>query len=168
MGEDNTKTFDKLVIARDLWDSGDIAGSLRVMDEINGEIGDAVGWCTPEVKAESEAWLRAFCANHGDCPRYERVMAVISDGAGKPLNYDTGHSYERYDPRRDDEADHWPDDEAEAEEWGSKSRSGWYTDTSLGFYTDAYGEIPPEFWDHAENVLGRRLRKRPTYFDCSC
>lgn len=34
--------------------------------------------------------------------------------------------------------------------------------------SDAHGEIPAEFWDHAETVLGRKLEQRPTYFSCSC
>jgi len=33
---------------------------------------------------------------------------------------------------------------------------------------DGSGEIPPEFWDHAEIVLGRKFEHRPTYFSCSC
>jgi hypothetical protein len=33
---------------------------------------------------------------------------------------------------------------------------------------DAHGEIPPEFWDHVEVVLGRKIEQRPTYFSCSC
>lgn len=33
---------------------------------------------------------------------------------------------------------------------------------------DAHGEIPAEFWMHAENVLGRKIEKRPAYFSCSC
>jgi len=33
---------------------------------------------------------------------------------------------------------------------------------------DAHGEIPPEFWVHAENLLGRKLQHHPTYFSCSC
>lgn len=33
---------------------------------------------------------------------------------------------------------------------------------------DAHGEIPPEFWAHAEIVLGRPLEKRPSHFSCSC
>lgn len=34
--------------------------------------------------------------------------------------------------------------------------------------SDAHGEIPAEFWDHAETVLGRKLEQRPTHFSCSC
>ncbi len=37
--------------------------------------------------------------------------------------------------------------------------------------SDAHGEIPPEFWDHVEGVLGRKPsyeRPRPAYFSCSC
>lgn len=33
---------------------------------------------------------------------------------------------------------------------------------------DAHGDIPDEFWVHAENVVGRRLRAHPRYFSCSC
>jgi hypothetical protein len=33
---------------------------------------------------------------------------------------------------------------------------------------DASGEIPCEFWDHAEVVLGRKLTHRPAFFSCSC
>lgn len=32
----------------------------------------------------------------------------------------------------------------------------------------ASGDIPPEFWVHAENYLGIKLAARPTYFSCSC
>jgi hypothetical protein len=34
---------------------------------------------------------------------------------------------------------------------------------------DAHGEIPGEFWDHVEVVLGRKIQAtRPAYFSCSC
>lgn len=33
---------------------------------------------------------------------------------------------------------------------------------------DAHGEIPSEFWHHAEIVLGRKFEHHPTYFSCSC
>jgi hypothetical protein len=32
----------------------------------------------------------------------------------------------------------------------------------------AHGEIPPEFWDHVEIVLGRPVERKPKYFSCSC
>lgn len=34
--------------------------------------------------------------------------------------------------------------------------------------TDAHGDIPPEFWDHVETVVGRKLSVRPDRFSCSC
>lgn len=34
---------------------------------------------------------------------------------------------------------------------------------------DAHGDIPPEFWDHVEVVLGRPIKgRKPSYFSCSC
>lgn len=33
---------------------------------------------------------------------------------------------------------------------------------------DAHGEIPAEFWDHVEIVLGRKIAVRPDYFSCAC
>lgn len=33
---------------------------------------------------------------------------------------------------------------------------------------DAHGSIPDEFWDHVENITGKKLAERPTYFSCSC
>jgi hypothetical protein len=34
---------------------------------------------------------------------------------------------------------------------------------------DAHGDIPPEFWDHVEVVLGRPIQgERAKYFSCSC
>lgn len=44
-----------------------------------------------------------------------------------------------------------------------------YFDEYLHFNgDDAHGEIPSEFWDHMENVVGFKIEKRPTYFSCSC
>lgn len=34
--------------------------------------------------------------------------------------------------------------------------------------SDAHGEIPPEFWEHVEIVIGRKITKRPSFFSCSC
>lgn len=34
--------------------------------------------------------------------------------------------------------------------------------------SDAHGEIPPEFWDHVENIIGKKMTNRPTFFSCSC
>jgi hypothetical protein len=39
---------------------------------------------------------------------------------------------------------------------------------SMSLGRDASGEIPPEFWDHVEVVLGIHVSSRPTYFSCSC
>lgn len=34
--------------------------------------------------------------------------------------------------------------------------------------SDAHGEIPPDVWDHVENVTGKKCKFRPEYFSCSC
>ena len=35
---------------------------------------------------------------------------------------------------------------------------------------DAHGSIPPEFWEHVENVIDRKVgpNERPEYFSCAC
>lgn len=33
---------------------------------------------------------------------------------------------------------------------------------------DAHCEIPKEFWEHVENVLGKTVSDKPEYFSCSC
>ena len=34
--------------------------------------------------------------------------------------------------------------------------------------SEAYGEIPAEFWVHVKNVIGREPKYKPEYFSCSC
>lgn len=53
-----------------------------------------------------------------------------------------------------------------------------YTDEGLGasitedyfnvYGTDAHSGIPPEFWDHLENITGKKMDVRPDHFSCSC
>jgi len=45
---------------------------------------------------------------------------------------------------------------------------GGLNEHSLHMGDSARGEIPPEFWRHAEIVLGRNLQYHPTMFSCSC
>lgn len=89
-------------------------------------------------KQESEKWLRRFC-DSSNCPSYDTVMELI----------DKGH--------------------LEGTASGYYDVGGTYEHDYLHFNgTDASGEIPPEFWIHAEIVLGRKLPYHPTYFSCSC
>lgn len=41
-------------------------------------------------------------------------------------------------------------------------------DTWSFYGIDASGNIPEEFWLHAENYLGKTFYYRPKYFSCSC
>lgn len=76
--------------------------------------------------------------NEANCPGYDTVMAIIGQG--------TLPKYEEYE-----------------------GVSGEYTDEYLHFRgSDAHGTIPPEFWTHAEVVLGIKLPHHPQYFSCSC
>lgn len=45
-----------------------------------------------------------------------------------------------------------------------------FTEEYLHINDDAYGNIPDEFWDHVEAVIGRRLGpdERPEHFSCAC
>jgi len=53
------------------------------------------------------------------------------------------------------------------DEDGGWSHQGEYL---LCMGSDAHGQIPPDLWDHVENVLGKKIpsEKRATYFSCSC
>jgi hypothetical protein len=93
----------------------------------------------PSVQA-SESWLRDFCETR-DMPSYERVMAAITD---EPV-------YVNPDATRVEYQDVYKD----SEYW-----------TFQG--VDAHCDIPDEFWEHVENVLGRRISQRTKYFSCSC
>lgn len=46
--------------------------------------------------------------------------------------------------------------------------SGWSEDYFHFDGQDAHSEIPPEFWDHAEIVTGKKIAERPVSFSCSC
>lgn len=47
--------------------------------------------------------------------------------------------------------------------------SGWNPDEYMHFDgMDAHGEIPEEFWRHAEIVIGHPLQVKPASFSCSC
>jgi hypothetical protein len=43
-------------------------------------------------------------------------------------------------------------------------------DEAVVFGQNAYGDIPPEFWDHYEIMTGRKVpaRKRASHFRCAC
>jgi hypothetical protein len=45
-----------------------------------------------------------------------------------------------------------------------------HADTENFYFSgiDAHGEIPNEFWDNMEIVLGKKIKHRPEYFSCSC
>ncbi len=89
-------------------------------------------------KTESEKWLRDFCEKH-DCPDYDTVLELVEKGSL---------------PSPDEE--YYPN-------------GGEYTAEYLLFCgSDAHGEIPREFWEHMEIVLGRKLEFHPTYFSCTC
>jgi hypothetical protein len=92
-----------------------------------------------KLSRTSENWLRNWCA-HNDCPDYETVMEVVTSDKDSS------------DDRNGDED------------------YGWSKDDERIYFrgTDAHAEIPDEFWDHVENVTGKKCNIRPTYFTCSC
>ena len=94
--------------------------------------------CSPE---ESEQWLREFCDTH-DCPDYETVMKAIK---GDNIDFDEGYrAHGIFEPYEIGE--------------------NYFHFTGY----DAHAAIPPEFWQHVENVLGRKVAFRPGQFTCSC
>lgn len=73
-----------------------------------------------------------------DGPSYEAVMAAISGGAPSTVDDIYGG-------------------------WGYMNSEYLHFDGR-----DAHGDIPDEFWHHAEIVLGEKLTQKPTSFSCSC
>lgn len=92
-----------------------------------------------ETPEEAREWLENWCACN-DCPPFDRILeAFENEGVWtKPVEND-----DYFGIRIDGEYIY---------------SNGW----------DAHGEIPMEFFDRLEIVLGRRVRNRPQYFSCSC
>lgn len=93
-------------------------------------------------KQKSERWLREFVAG-ADCPAYDDLLAILTRVANGETDGSFGEDGDNFF-RFDDEYLHF---------------NG----------TDAHGDIPPEFWDHASAVIGKPIKgERPAYFSCSC
>lgn len=93
---------------------------------------------TPE---QARAWLEAWCDSN-DCPSFYEILEAFENEGEWTTNKEDIDGY-HYGIRVDGEYVHV---------------SG----------SDAHGEIPEEFYDHLEIVLGRRVRSQPKYFSCSC
>lgn len=94
-----------------------------------------------QKQKESEKWLRDFIAS-ADCPDYDTVIAAA---LGEHVEGVEGYNATAY----------------------VVSRYG--TGTYLHFHgRDAHSAIPPEFWDHVENVTGKKCPVRANGFSCSC
>lgn len=94
-----------------------------------------------EYTAEQKAKSEAWLrafCSHADCPGFDTVMAAIQGDFGP------------YDAKYYGEAGHMDDEYLHFNE------------------RDAHGEIPDEFWDHAEIFLGKNLPTRAKQFSCSC
>lgn len=93
------------------------------------------------TKEESQLWLQAWLhsADSGGLS-YEGLLNLACTGSAQGSN----------DPNDD--------------------YCGWSLDSEYltSYGRDAGGEIPPEVWDHVENVIGQKVYGRPTYFSCSC
>jgi hypothetical protein len=105
-------------------------------------------YARPARRIISEQWLRDFCEN-ANCPGYDTVMAAIEnilDGKNSIVIND--------------------DDD---DEYGEDSLSFSLDKEYFHFGgRDAGGEIPDEFWDHVEVVLGKKIKNRAKHFSCSC
>lgn len=89
-------------------------------------------------KKESEEWLQQFVQDNS-CPSYD-VLITAATGGELPNRYP---EYYRSRYTLDENYLHFSGD-------------------------DAHGDIPPEFWDHVENVTGLPCPVRPDRFSCSC
>jgi hypothetical protein len=104
---------------------------------------DSENYVPPSTKLKSEEWLKNY-AQHADCPDYETLVhtaILLSKATGRqPLSVG-GDDY---------------------------LSSNWDNDYWHFSGIDGHAEIPPEFWDHMENVTGIKMKRRPAYFSCSC
>lgn len=89
-------------------------------------------------KSDSEAWLRNFCRNN-DMIRYESLIEAAELDFKKPLVED---EYSSYIEMRDDYL--------------------------CSYGVTAHCNLSHEFWEHLENVVGKKFETRPNYFSCSC
>lgn len=95
--------------------------------------------------AESEAWLVNWCDSH-DCPSWAKVRELLEAGPGAKINWD------------DEDGDYYGASyEVDSDGTGYLYFGG----------IDAHADIPDEFWEHAEAVLGKSLTHVGT-FSCSC
>jgi hypothetical protein len=99
---------------------------------------EPVAWGTDDVPAGILAIRRAVCREQSE--KWLRAFCARSDCP----------SYERVLAEVADMSDSWDE-----EYLNFPGRS-------------AHGEIPPEFWDHVEIVLGRPVVCQPKYFSCTC
>jgi hypothetical protein len=106
-------------------------------------------WSHPEFpereaifsKEYSERWLRNFVASH-DCPDYDTVIAAAT---GEKI--DCHDSYKKC----------------------GQSSLYYVGNNSITFIgEDSNCNVPEEFWDHVENVTGKKCPHRVSYFSCSC
>jgi hypothetical protein len=103
----------------------------------------STAYATPSNKLASEQWLRAFCESH-DMPPYEPTISFFLSA------HETG---------KWDQSDDYPDN------YGGFSLE---RDSIISHGRDAHCELPLEFWDHVETVIGGKVPHRPAYFSCSC
>jgi len=94
--------------------------------------------CFGFTKEESREWLEDF-VDRSDCPDYQTLITAATAGELKSS-----------DPKY--------------------YRTGYTLDDDYLHFNglDAHGDIPPEFWDHVENVTGLLCPVRPHSFSCSC
>lgn len=101
---------------------------------------EAAGSSAPSAdKAAAEAWLREFCEGY-DRPNYDLLIEALMSDDGEAT--------------RDDDGDYY----------GVSIEDGYI----LTRGHDSHGDIPREFWDHAETLTGKKFASRPGHFSCSC
>jgi hypothetical protein len=100
-------------------------------------------YVNPAARLESEQWMRDY-VSRSDCPSYDKLMQIFTRMA-------EGHA-----------------DGALDSEYGDGNSFRADSDYLYLHGTDGHSAIPSEFWDHASNLVGKRLTIRPSQFSCSC
>lgn len=145
-------------------------GDAHVIKDKGNAIGIVDPFLSRKAPAGSRFWLYL----------YPRTITGLSHKWTHPAFEDVDEVY--YTPQQRMEAETWLADWCERndtpgyqsvkkkiEEWLEGSNDEWNDEYIHFDGQDAHGEIPEEFWEKVQVMMGKELKgNKPRYFSCSC